>query len=164
MKQADQFFDRRLIMRVLCGRHACSASGITPESLHAQKTCLAQKPFRSALLGHINAAQAAKIPKKICVASRDVPSSESRQSEDTLKLLDSLLGSLDEGEQGRSEDGQTPARTIGKDHTEVSETFEDSASLHQVSAPTRGDIYTSIGCVLLVGNRDSPCGCVPSHK
>lgn len=119
------------------------------ESFHAQKTCLAQKLSRSAVLGHINTAQAANTHQKVHVASRDGPSSESRQSEDTLKLLDSLLGSMDEGEQARPEIAQRAASTSESDHTEVSETSEDSASLPQLSATTRGDVYTSIGCDLL---------------
>ncbi len=136
-------------MRVLFGRYACSPSGITPESLHAQKTCFAQKSFRSVVLGHINATQATKPHQKVYVASPDGQSSESRQNEDTLKLLDSLLGSMDEGEQARTLNAQRAASTSESDYSEVSETFEESTSLHQLSAPTRGDLYTSIGCDLL---------------
>ncbi|BDA46348.1 probable RHOMBOID-like protein 10, chloroplastic [Coccomyxa sp. Obi] len=52
---------------------------------------------------------------------------------------------MDEGEQARTASAQRATSTSESDYSEVSETFEDSASLHQLSAPTRGDVYTSIG-------------------
>ena len=133
-------------MNIVLGRGTLGPRSIAPEICHKIQRCSAHKPSLSAVLSRINGGKKSKPSQRLRAANIEGSPSDSSRSEDTLKLLDSLLGSVDESELAGTINPQRAVSTSASSTSSGSGSLEDLVSLQQLSAPLQGDIHTSIGC------------------
>lgn len=137
-----------IMMKVNFGRLTPGPRLIARESSQKLQTCGAHKPSNSAVLSRSNGGQWTRPTQKIHATISEGSPSDSPRSEDTLKLLDSLLGSVDESDVERTINNPSTVSISASDIPTESNSLEDVVSVQQLSAPLQGDIQTSIRCAV----------------
>lgn len=130
-----------IMMNVSFGRLTPGPRLIARGKSQKIQTCGAHKPSNSAVLSRSKGGQRTRPTQRICATNSEGSPSDSPRSEDTLKLLDSLLGSVDESDVERTINNQSAVSISGS-------SLEDLVSVQQLSAPLQGDVQTSIRCAV----------------
>ncbi len=137
------------MVNVVCGRQTLGPCLIAANASQRIRTYGAHKPSTYSLLGRRHGNKRARCSHVIFASSsQDSPLAPSR-SEDTLKFLDSLLGSVDDGELEGTSISALPNTTLASNVPDGPDSVQDIVSVQQLSAPMRGDMQAGIRCAFV---------------